>query len=225
MNFGHMYANHTMPAIVDCNFVVDADNTNGLGISSLKSNGYVKNVFMHTSATPDASNPNPAVGIILVQLQDNYARLLSVLPSIVSPLTGSELVTTAAGAALTVGQPYVITTLGTNTAADWRAIGLPAGLTAAVGMNFIAIATGSGTGTGKVKAVGVSGIQSVEIVPNPQMELGPQGVSNQGAWLMLRTMGATNSSTTTMIPKAPAEDSVISLMIYLDNSSVTVDGD
>lgn len=44
---------------------------------------------------------------------------------------------------------YIITSVG-NT--DWKAIGLPKNLTAAVGMDFVA--TGAGTGTGKVVAAG-----------------------------------------------------------------------
>lgn len=44
---------------------------------------------------------------------------------------------------------YIITSVG-NT--DWKAIGLPKSLTAAVGMDFVA--TGAGTGTGKVVAAG-----------------------------------------------------------------------
>ncbi len=224
MNFGHMYANLTAPVMVSCNFVVDADNANGLGISDLKSNGYVKNVYMHTSETPADGSPNPDEGIILIQLQDNYVSLINTMSSIQSPLTGSEIATILAGSPLTVGQPYVITTLGNTTTAEWQALGLPAGLTPAVGMGFTALIVGIGTHSGKVKAVGVSGISSIESFGQTDLELGPQGVSNQGGWIMLRTLGATSSSVTTNIPVAPAEDSKISITLLLDNSSVTVDG-
>lgn len=47
-NGGHFYSNITQPVKIDLNFVVDSANGNGLGIRSLKSNGYVDNVFMHT---------------------------------------------------------------------------------------------------------------------------------------------------------------------------------
>ena len=53
-----IYTGHVMPVLIDCNFVVDSANSNGLGIRSLKG-PYVKNVYMHTSATPAPGNPNP----------------------------------------------------------------------------------------------------------------------------------------------------------------------
>lgn len=53
---------------------------------------------------------------------------------------------------LIIGQPYVILSLGSTTAAQWQAIGVPAGMTPIVGLMFTASVTGSGTGTGTVKA-------------------------------------------------------------------------
>lgn len=50
-NGGHFYSNITQPVKIDCNFVVDSTNGNGLGIRSLKSNGYVEHVFMHSTAS------------------------------------------------------------------------------------------------------------------------------------------------------------------------------
>src|ERR1700691_4553264 len=98
MNFGHMYANAVTPAMVSFNFIVDSTNGNGLGIRSLTSNGYVRNVFMRTSATPGANsgvtNPNPAAGFIYVQLQDNYARALNSMSSMIAPVGASQGITT-----------------------------------------------------------------------------------------------------------------------------------
>jgi len=96
-----MYTGHVMPVLLDCNFVVDSTNGNGLGIRSLKG-PYIQNVFMHTSATPglgnsnpstpgiSVTNPNPASGTIVIQFQDNYSRLYTGGNAIVSPL-GSSL--------------------------------------------------------------------------------------------------------------------------------------
>lgn len=215
MNFGHMYANRTSPAIVDCNFTVAATDSAGKGITGLKSNGYVDSVFMHTTATPATGNPNPASGYILVQLADNYVKHITSTVLLTSPVTGSNI-TISAG--LTAGVAYQITALGTSTAADWLAIGLPAGLTAAVGMSFIAIATGAGSGSGTVKAVGTSGIDHIEIVGNSNLELGPQGVTNQGGWILMKCL--LNTTLT-----APTDATTIRLTFYMDNSSVTVDGD
>jgi hypothetical protein len=41
---------HKKPVLLDCNFIVDPTNGNGLGIRSLKGPG-IANVFMHTSAS------------------------------------------------------------------------------------------------------------------------------------------------------------------------------
>ncbi len=45
-----LYMNITKPMEVELNFTVDSTNGNGLGVRSIKSNGYVANVFMNTSA-------------------------------------------------------------------------------------------------------------------------------------------------------------------------------
>lgn len=113
-NGGRIYDFLNRPVLIDCNFVVDATNGNGLGIRSLKGAG-VQNVFMHTSATPGLGNngilnPNPAVGYAWVQLANGYNRYAGGFSGFVSPLSGSNLAINAA--ALTVGQPYVITSVG-----------------------------------------------------------------------------------------------------------------
>lgn len=46
---GKLYTGHVKPVLIDCNFIVDSTNGNGLGIRSLKG-PYVQNVFMNTSA-------------------------------------------------------------------------------------------------------------------------------------------------------------------------------
>lgn len=115
-NGGRVYSFLNRPVMIDCNFVVDA--TNGLGVTSLKGSG-VQNVFMHTSTTPSAGannylNPNPASGYALVQLQNNYAKYAGGFSGAVVPLTGADLAINAA--ALTVGNPYVITSVGAGSA-------------------------------------------------------------------------------------------------------------
>lgn len=51
LNGKSIYMNIANPKEVELNFIVDATNGNGLGVRSIKSNGYVRNVFMHTSAS------------------------------------------------------------------------------------------------------------------------------------------------------------------------------
>ena len=114
-NGGRKYSFLNKPVQIDCQFKVSATDTGGLGIvaGSLKGAG-VQNVFMHTSATPGSSNgylnPNPASGFALIQLANNYFRMVDVYGMIQSPLSGSSLAINST--ALTVGQPYVITSPG-----------------------------------------------------------------------------------------------------------------
>lgn len=49
-NGGRFYSTLNRPVLVECNFIVDQTNGNGLGIRSLKG-ANVKNVFMYTSAS------------------------------------------------------------------------------------------------------------------------------------------------------------------------------
>lgn len=211
-----------MPVLLDCNFVVDSTNGNGLGIRSLKG-PYVQAVYMHTSASPAAGNPNPASGTIVVQLQDNYNRSLSGFHSNVSPVSGAAL--KIDNSALTQGVAYIITTLGDATAAQWHALGVPAGVTPASGVSFIAASVGAGanTSTSRVMATAAAGsnVQSIETVGDPNLSIAPNPGANQGygASLILQCRNAAGTIA------APADGSVISLAFLLSNSSVLIAGE
>ena len=117
-NGGRKYSFLNRPVLVDCNFIVDPANGNGLGIRSLKGAG-VRNVFMHTSATPGKGqggflNPNPAAGYAVIQLHNNYSYYTGGFSGFVSPTTGSSLAINST--ALTIGNPYIITSVGHATA-------------------------------------------------------------------------------------------------------------
>lgn len=116
-NGGRMYSSLNRPVWVSCNFVVDATNGNGLGIRNLKG-AMVRNVFMHTSATPGTNakylNPNPASGYAIIQLKDNFNRYCGGFSGYISPTTGSSLAINAT--ALTPNAPYIITSVGHATA-------------------------------------------------------------------------------------------------------------
>ncbi len=222
-NGGHYYSNITQPVKLDLNFIVDSTNGNGLGIRSLKSNGYVRNVFMHTSASAGSNdgalNPNPAAGYALIQFNNNFNKYLGGFQGFVSPTTGSPSGSVTNHAAL------IIATLGTTTAAQWLAAGVPAGVTPAVGVSFIAIKTGAIGGTGTVIAAGVSGIVAVEVIGNPNLSISNSSIaSNGGAYLLVQFLGATSSSVTTLIPTAPVDGSVCGMSAFFDLSSVTIDG-
>ena len=228
LNGKSVYWNVAKPMLIQCNFVVDHANGNGLGIRSLKSNGYIRNVFMNTSQTPGTNdnytNPNPAAGYILVQMKQNFNYYLGGFQGFVSPSTGSVKIDN--GATLTVGNPYIISTLGNATAAQWTLVGVPAGVTPAVGVSFIAIATGGGSGntsTSRVSTPTISGATSMEVIGDPNASISNANIaSNGGAWILLQVLGATNSSTTTLIPTAPADNSVLGMTFIFDGSTVSI---
>ncbi len=212
------YSLHKMPVSLDCNFVVDQANGNGLGLRSLKGPGILK-AYMHTSAPLAGSgNPNPAAGTIIVYFQDTYFRSLSGCSSIVAPVSGTPIVITAAGAHIVNGTPYVITQVGTSTTADWQAIGLPVGIIPAVGVAFIGSATtGAGTGSGQVMVVKAtaSGIDHFETVGDPNLTIG--NGSSTPYIIIDCFLGTTKTQ--------PADGTVISLQFLLSNSSIIVQGE
>lgn len=223
LNGKSFYTNVTKPIDVNLNFIVDSANGNGLGIRTLKSNGYVNNVFMHTSVTPGSNggtlNPNPAVGYAVVQFKNNFNYYLGGFTGFQAPLSSSNLTST------TSGNAYVITSLGTTTLAQWTTAGVPAGVTPAVGVAFIAIATASFGGTGTVGAPGVITTTATSVVGNPNLSLNNAAIAkNAGAIIIVELFAATNSSTTTLVTAAPADNTVISMCFKFDGSSVTIDG-
>jgi len=227
-NAGHFYSNVAKPIEIDLNFIVDRANGNGLGIRSLKSNGYVKNVYMQSSSTPASGNPmvnSTSAGLCLVQLQGNFNHYLGGFQGFVSQNATSTKIDN--GATLTIGHAYVIATVGNATAAQWTTVGVPAGVTPAVGLSFIAKATGAGSGntsTSRVVIPGVTGITSVEVIGDASQSINSNTAANGGMYLLIQFLGATDASTTTLIPTAPQDNAVVGMTIKLDASSVSVDG-
>lgn len=216
---GKIYSMHVMPVLLDCNFVVDATDEDGLGITDLKGPA-ISAVYMHsTAATP--SDLNPAAGTIVVQLQDNYNRaFISGLHAIQSPLSGSDLLVASAG--LTAGIAYTISVIGTTTTAAWHALGVPAGVTPAVDVSFIAAATSAvGTGAVQITAAAGSGIASIEVVGDPDQSIAPNPNANQGfgGQIILQCRDYAGAIA------APADGSKISLAFYLSNSSIVISGE
>jgi hypothetical protein len=210
-----------MPILLDCNFVVDKTNGNGLGIRNLKGAG-IQAVYMNTSATAAKGNNITQDGLIQVVFADNYFRSFSGFDSIVSPTSGSNIAVNSTS--LTPGQAYIITSVGTSTAADWIALGLPVGQTPNVGSAFIALVSGTGSGSGQVQLAAASQILAIETLGDPNQTINPAGYPS-GGYILLQILGSTSSSTTTLIPKNPTNGTVISLAFYLSNSSVTVAGE
>lgn len=217
---GKIYSMHVAPVLIDCNFVVDSTNGNGLGIRSLKGPA-VQAVYMNTSATPASGNPNPAAGSILIQLADNYNRSMSGFDAIVSPVSGTPLTST------TSGTPVIIVSLGTATAAqslsDFRAKGLPRGITPAVGVSFVPTSSGviGHSAAVEIAAALGSGVASIETLGDPNLSIAPDPTQNQGygASFILQCRDYAGAIV------APANGSVISLSFYLNNSSIVVQGE
>lgn len=236
-NGGKQFQWHTKPVVIDCSFTVASSDSGGLGITGLKGGG-VQNVFMHTSATPGTGNsnpatpnvavvnPNPAAGTIVVQFQDNFFSTLGMEFSCASP-NDTPVAITASAANLTVGVAYVITTLGDATAANWLAVGVPAGVTPAIGVAFIAKATGAGTGTtarvAPTAAAG-SGIFIIEAVGSPGTTINPSPSANQGFGGQIILQCRDDSSTDASQIATPANGTTISLRFYMNESSVLVAG-
>lgn len=225
-----MFSGHAMPVHIDAHFTVAASDAAGLGVTSL-TGAYVQNVFMHTSATPGVgnsnpstpgitiTNPNPANGLILIQLQDTYSYLYEATVMVTSPSSGSSL--KVDNAALTPGAAYTITTLGNASAAQWQLIGVPAGVTPAVGVNFICTNAGgsANTSTSRVQATADSGVFKAELVPTANADLAPSiAAQGSGAQLIIQLKDASGALV------APAAGSAIRVSLLLSNSSVTVQG-
>lgn len=209
------YNPHNKATVLDCNFIVDSTNGNGFGVRTLKPSGRVATVFMNTSASPGTAsngqvNPNPQAGIILVTLQDNYNKYLGGYSGFSVALSGSNI-----SSGMSVGHPYVITSLGSSTAAQWQTAGLPSQITPAVGASFVAAAT-SIAGGGAVQAVsGSSGIDHIEVIGDPnQMNSNGAGVAGGGTGMQL-LLACYSAGVLT----APAAGTVIGLNFYLNNSA------
>lgn len=230
---GKIYSGHMKPVMLDCTFSVLA--TDPKGISSLKG-PLIQNIFMHTSASPanagvrnlhtpniPVSNPNPANGIIVMQLQDSYNRAYTHASVRANVLSGSDV--KIDNAALTPGIAYTISILGDATAATWQGVGLPAGVTPAVGVSFIASAAGGAgnTLTSRVQAPATtSTVASVEMVGSVQVanQINPNIIAQGfGAQLIFQCRDFAGAVV------APPNGSQIMLQVLLSDSSVLVGGE
>ena len=216
---------HNEASILDCSFIVDSTNGNGFGVRSLKKSGRIATVFMHTTVTPGTAangqvNPNPESGIIVVTLQDNYNTYLGGYAGFSGPLSGSNI-SISGSSVMTIGHPYVITSVGTSTQANWQAVGLPSSIAAAVGVSFIASVTGGGIGTGTVQAPASAGagIDHIETVGDPNLMNNSLGATIIGGGIGMQFVLACYKNTALT---APSDNTVIGLNFYLNNSAFGV---
>jgi hypothetical protein len=214
-NIQFMYTPHNKATTLDCSFVVDSANGNGLGIRSLKNSGRISSVFMHTTATPAIGNPNPNNGYIVVNLQDNYNRYLGGYSGFVSPVSGTPILVASAG--VTAGLVYVIVSLGTTSATGWQSLGLPAGITPAVGVSFVATATTTAAGTGAVEvpATAGSGVDHIEVIGDANL-MNNNGAIILGAGSGMQIIMACFKNT---VLTAPVDGTVIGMNFYMNDSA------
>lgn len=221
------YTLHTYPVQIDCNFTTS--HSAASGITGLVGAG-ISAVYTSTSGSSPIT-PAMADGDFLVQFQDCYNGLYAFDYSLQSSLSGTPIVVTAAGAHLVAGTVYVITVLGTTTAANWVTIGVPIGITPAVGVSFVAAATGAGTGSGQVQipAAAGTGITNIDILGNPNLTLQSSaakiGGGGSGAYMLLRTLGPTAAGNTAPVATIPNNGTKIFLKFLLSNSRITNGGD
>lgn len=115
-NGGRLYSYASQPSLIDCSIVVNKADATGTG--SVKGQG-IQKVFMYSTNTGAAAaigNPltssTYSQGYALIQLSANYQRYLGGFAGAVSPTTGGTVKIDASDAALTVGKPYIITSVG-----------------------------------------------------------------------------------------------------------------
>lgn len=213
-NIQFLYNPHNKATLIDCNFVVDSTNGNGLGLRSLDAGGRIASVYMHTSATAAAGSPNPAAGYIIVNLQDNYNKYLGGFSGFVGPVSGTPILVTTG---VTAHLAYVIVSLGTTSVAQWHALGVPANIIPAVGVSFVAPATTTATGTGaiEVPATAGSGITNIEVIGNANL------MNSNGAYVLGASQGMQIilACYKNGVLTAPADGSVCGMAFYMNDSA------
>ena len=95
-------------------------------------------------------------------------------------------------------------------------------------MSFVALLVGvageANTSTSRVQVPSISGVNHMEIVGTTNTMVNSSVGANAGQWVMVQFLGASSSSVTTLIPKAPADGTIVTMRLMFDGSGVTVDG-
>lgn len=164
-----------------------------------------------SNASPlSLSASGPASGFCWINFKNNFNKYLGGFSGFVSPLSGTPLTSVVAGNA------YVIVSLGTATLAQWQAVGVPQGFVPSIGMSFVASVSQAIGGSAAVEAPLASGIQSVEVVGDPnQMISNSNLAANAGAWLLVQFLY-------NGVPTAPVPQSVVGMKACWDRSTVSI---
>lgn len=181
--------NH-QPVYIEANAVIDSGQPSGT--RSLKGGG-VKSIV------------KKATGIYQVTLTESFNRYLGGTAGFVAGVTGN-----VASTALTVGVAYVIRTVGST---NWQTAGLPAGVTAAPGVAFVATATSAGTGTAFTTVP--SGVAEVEVLGDPNLSI----TNFTNPYFIIACYDYAGALV------APVDGSVLGLTTFVRNSSVKGKGE
>lgn len=161
-------------------------------------------------------------GFYRIQLQDNYNRLVGFDSVIFPPTSAAGFIQDGS---LTVGQPYQI--LFPSTSTKWTDLGLPAGLTPAIGQPFVATSGASAgplgssgvtaAGNGTVIPIISANIQDIQLLPNPNTELQS---TTAGSYMFIQTLG-----TSAIVAAQPTSGTVIRYNVWLRNSNLVGKGE
>lgn len=181
------------------------------------------------AASASAATIGTALAITIAALPSGVSGVFSFTASGTTTVTVTStkavpLAGPPADGAIATGFTFALTKYTTNLA-DWQGVGVPKGVVPAVGVSFIATAVGYTTGgasSGTVKALGISGIQAMEILGDANLSLAPipmGGSPNSGGWVMVQFLAPTSSSVTTLIPTAPADTSIVYMQFLLEEAT------
>ena len=168
-----------------------------------------------------ASIENVATGTYKVVFEDAFFRLLGVSAMFSSPSATAAKIDNSA---LSIGNVYVISTLGNATVAQWHVVGVPASVVPAVGVAFVAAATTAGTAntsTSRVMSPAKSGAVSIEVVGDANKTIN----NSASPHMFVQVLGSTAAGDTTLIPADPVDGSSLSFEFMLRNSSVLGKGE
>lgn len=170
-------------------------------------------VILNALLAAQVLNPSAPAGVFSFTVTGTSTlTLVSTQTNPFGPLPG-----VAADGTIPTGFTFTLIDYNSNLV-NWQQVGLPKGVVPAIGASFIATATGSSVGggsTGLVEAPGVSGIDSIEVIGDPNQSIGPipmGGSPNPGAWFLLQCLASG-------VVAAPAANSVVGLSFYLEQAT------
>jgi len=223
-----MYSANPKPVWIEGSFVVGNNGTIP-GPNTLPTTGISGNIVTSSTAIIGAGIAGVvkvATGQYQIKLNDNYNRLLDFQSFILSPTSGAGPVTDGS---LTIGTAYQIVWPSTST--NWVTLGFPSNVTPVYGAPFVATSGASNgplgssgvtaPGNGTVIPIKTSGVYAVEVLPNPNLELGPVGTNQAvaGAIVNIQTLGSSNT------PVSPTSGTVIRFNMTLRNSSLLLNNE